>query len=399
MVDEVAADRVVRAGHERHFSLVPTPSALGQDGIAAASEASRWNKPPNEQQYVREAPRRRMIIENAADPYHVQYVHKAANPATTASFEVSGYHLHATVNANFGGGRAKTWLTPNGPVDAKIIYDNYSLGLGIVRFPSDLVATVQVTGQTPVDEDYTDYFYTQASIRETGDTGDKPTGRADKFLQLQQEVIKQDFFTWENMKYLEKPNLAPEEARDYAALRRWAHRFYPAEEPSSTDFGYTADGDARPGGSESVMPTSGTVGLDAAAFGVERFTVPAVLDRRAEQFGDRVMMSIAGTPVTFAADARAVVRRGQRACGSRGRAGRDRRAVHRHLPGVGVLLAGCRAHRRGARGGQRSEQGRLPAARVAAVPCRGGRHRRRSTGPPRRSGRRGRHTEIAIGSR
>jgi crotonobetaine/carnitine-CoA ligase len=31
-----------------------------------------------------------------------------------------------------------------------------------------------------------------------------------------------------------------------------------------------------------------------------RFTVPAVLDQRAEQFGDRVMMSIAGTPVTFA---------------------------------------------------------------------------------------------------
>jgi crotonobetaine/carnitine-CoA ligase len=31
-----------------------------------------------------------------------------------------------------------------------------------------------------------------------------------------------------------------------------------------------------------------------------RFTVPEVLDQRAEQFGDRVMMSIAGTPVTFA---------------------------------------------------------------------------------------------------
>jgi phenylpropionate dioxygenase-like ring-hydroxylating dioxygenase large terminal subunit len=30
-----------------------------------------------------------MIIENAADPYHVQYVHKAANPANTTSFEVS----------------------------------------------------------------------------------------------------------------------------------------------------------------------------------------------------------------------------------------------------------------------------------------------------------------------
>ena len=48
------------------------------------------------------------------------------------------------------------------------------------------------------------------------------------------------------------------------------------------------------------MPTSGMVGKEPAAFGVERFTVPAVLDSRAEQLGDRVMMSIAGTPVTFA---------------------------------------------------------------------------------------------------
>jgi hypothetical protein len=112
------------------------------------------------------------------------------------------------------------------------------------------VATIEVTGQTPVDEDYTDYFYTQASIREPGDSGDVPTGRAAKFLALQQEVIKQDFFTWENMKYLEKPNLAPEEAHDYAALRRWAHRFYPDEESSPDDFGYTANGDPDPAASK-----------------------------------------------------------------------------------------------------------------------------------------------------
>src|SRR3954468_23929774 len=35
-------------------------------------------------------------------------------------------------------------------------------------------------------------------------------------------------------------------------------------------------------------------------FGVERFTIPDVLDRRAEQIGDRTMMTIAGTQVTFA---------------------------------------------------------------------------------------------------
>src|SRR5262249_22374486 len=48
------------------------------------------------------------------------------------------------------------------------------------------------------------------------------------------------------------------------------------------------------------MPTGGMVGTEPAAFGVERFTVPEVLDSRAAQLGDRVMMSIAGTPVTFA---------------------------------------------------------------------------------------------------
>ena len=39
--------------------------------------------------------------------------------------------------------------------------------------------------------------------------------------------------------------------------------------------------------------------LGPSDFGVDRFTVPAVLDRRAEQHPDRVMMSIAGTDVTF----------------------------------------------------------------------------------------------------
>ncbi len=37
-----------------------------------------------------------------------------------------------------------------------------------------------------------------------------------------------------------------------------------------------------------------------ASFGVEQFEVTTVLDLRADQFPDRVMMSIAGTPVTFA---------------------------------------------------------------------------------------------------
>lgn len=48
------------------------------------------------------------------------------------------------------------------------------------------------------------------------------------------------------------------------------------------------------------MPRGRDATLNPEAFGVECFSVPAVLDRRADQCGDQVMMSIAGTPVTFA---------------------------------------------------------------------------------------------------
>src|ERR1700752_2658068 len=53
-----------------------------------------------------------------------------------------------------------------------------------------------------------------------------------------------------------------------------------------------------PSACEGAAATSACRG--PSTFGVERFAVPAVLDLRAEQFPDRVMMSIAGSPVTFA---------------------------------------------------------------------------------------------------
>ena len=39
--------------------------------------------------------------------------------------------------------------------------------------------------------------------------------------------------------------------------------------------------------------------LEPADFGVDSFTVPAVLDRRAEQYPDRVMLSVAGIDITL----------------------------------------------------------------------------------------------------
>ena len=170
-----------------------------------------------------------MIVENAADPYHIEHVHHGDKPAHTTSFELHDYYLHATVAVNYGGGKKSTWLTPNGPVDGTVVYDTYGLGIGFVRFPAEVLASVQITGHTPVDEEYTDYWFSMGCVRPPGHAGDVPDERAARWIATQQQTIKQDYFIWENMKYLARPNFAVEEAKDYAALRRWARRFYPPD--------------------------------------------------------------------------------------------------------------------------------------------------------------------------
>ncbi len=171
-----------------------------------------------------------LIIENAADPYHIPPVHHGASPKTS-SFRAEGHHLHATISTVYGEGKKSTWLTPDGPLRVdNIVYDTYGLGVGFVRFPKDVIQSVQITSHTVVDEEYTDYWFMQASEREPGDTGDIPTGRAKKFLEAQQALVQQDFPIWEHMKYMAEPNLTPEEVPDFSTLRKWAHKFFPPEE-------------------------------------------------------------------------------------------------------------------------------------------------------------------------
>ena len=51
---------------------------------------------------------------------------------------------------------------PDGPVDGEVVYDTFGLGIGFVRFPPQVLASVQITGHTPVDEEFTDYFFTMS---------------------------------------------------------------------------------------------------------------------------------------------------------------------------------------------------------------------------------------------
>ena len=115
---------------------------------------------------------------------------------------------------------------------AQVIYDTYGLGIGFVRFPKNVIESVQITSHTPVDDTHTDYWFMQSSVRKPGDIGNAPSGRARRFLEAQQQLVQQDFVIWENMQYLDEPNFTPEEVSDYTAFRKWAQAFYPPEQPS-----------------------------------------------------------------------------------------------------------------------------------------------------------------------
>jgi phenylpropionate dioxygenase-like ring-hydroxylating dioxygenase large terminal subunit len=170
-----------------------------------------------------------LVIENGADLFHVSTVHGAGEPPEIRTFEFDGHRFHADVLAWYGAGKDATWLTPNGPVAVELEFNAWGIGLGAVRWLSgELIKSVQITNVTPIDDVHSDYFFCMTTERAEGDAGDAPTGLQRGMIDFQMKVIQQDFFTWENMKVLQQPNFAPEEAQNYAALRRWAWQFYPA---------------------------------------------------------------------------------------------------------------------------------------------------------------------------
>jgi phenylpropionate dioxygenase-like ring-hydroxylating dioxygenase large terminal subunit len=173
-----------------------------------------------------------MVVENAADAFHVGPVHGGGDFPEILEFNFHGHSFDAKVGITYGSGKTSTWLTPQGAVRAAVVYEQYGIGQGFVRWPEQLVKAVQITNVTPIDGSYSDYWFCMTTVREPGDDAG-PTGRARKMIDLQMKIIEQDFFTWENMKVLHTPNFAPEEAKYYGGLRRWAWQFYPGARPGN----------------------------------------------------------------------------------------------------------------------------------------------------------------------
>lgn len=170
-----------------------------------------------------------MPFENATDPAHMHYVHGNGTIPEFKGYAVDGHWFQSRVAVIYGAGKESTPFTPDGPVTSEVELNGFGVGLNVVRWEKP-IPTVQVTGYTSVDDEYIDYYFSQACRRPEGSDRTQPTGLAAEFVKVQWKIIQQDFPIWENMTYLDRPHFAAEEAKPYSALRRWAAQFYPEED-------------------------------------------------------------------------------------------------------------------------------------------------------------------------
>jgi hypothetical protein len=185
-----------------------------------------------------------VVTENGVDSAHFAVLHKAKENPRIASFEAVGHVFLVDQRMLFGAGKPSTWLTPDGAVEASLLAESYGVGLNIARFAGtdDAVSLIAVT---PVDGESSEFRMTNWVPRGHEATGDQLPEAARRRVDEQFKQAQRDFTVWENMRYVERPPLAPEESAAFHAIRAWAEQFYPEELEHGTDTTDATTGSAR----------------------------------------------------------------------------------------------------------------------------------------------------------
>jgi hypothetical protein len=92
----------------------------------------------------------------------------------------------------------------------------------VARQPKRLVFAT-----TPVEDGYSDMFYSIWWPRRPGDDSEVPPPDLKERVEKEFLVtLEDDLEIWRYQDYVEHPALAKQDARPYGALRRWARQFY-----------------------------------------------------------------------------------------------------------------------------------------------------------------------------
>lgn len=159
-----------------------------------------------------------MIIENTVDLAHLKYVHGWDD----VPIEEEVAEGDSWFRSSFSGHLA----TAKGTVAIRNSSEVCGVGVIVSRLEG-LRDTIQIMATTPIGDGRSDVRFTVVAARSPDDppSGLPPLVRGIVRAQTTTEWIK-DAPIWENMAYIEHPSFAPEEAKGYAALRRWSARFY-----------------------------------------------------------------------------------------------------------------------------------------------------------------------------
>lgn len=157
------------------------------------------------------------VTENIVDAAHFLYVHSARAISTIDRYEADGPFFHVVH-------RFESMKS----AELHIHTSGVGLLLGVFRFDGE-VGFLEIQASTPVEGDRSDLRGSVWAHRDPGvANGDVPPEAA-RTIARQHEELGRDIPIWERMRYEAKAPFAPEEARPYRALRRWAAQFYGPE--------------------------------------------------------------------------------------------------------------------------------------------------------------------------
>jgi phenylpropionate dioxygenase-like ring-hydroxylating dioxygenase large terminal subunit len=163
-----------------------------------------------------------VVAENGPDSVHFRYVHRATVMPVALDWNVDGplwKFLTGWPNAH-----------SDDPDEMSLRIHSHLFGLGgaISAFEGAQQHRL-VFAVTPVDDETSDLFYVVWWPRVPGDTSATPP--EDLLERVEKEFLVtmwDDLEIWRYQEYVEHPALAKQDARPYAALRRWAQQFYNA---------------------------------------------------------------------------------------------------------------------------------------------------------------------------
>jgi 3-ketosteroid 9alpha-monooxygenase subunit A len=170
--------------------------------------------------YHREPVHPQVPAENAPDSIHFQYVHRASVTPRLLNWEIVDQEWR------FLTGWPDSKSDDPDAMALRIHSILFGLGGAISAFEGSSSYRL-VFATTPVEDGFSDMFYSIWWPRRPGDDSEVPPPDLQERVEKEFLItLEDDLEIWRYQDYVEHPALAKQDARPYGAVRRWARQFY-----------------------------------------------------------------------------------------------------------------------------------------------------------------------------